>query len=249
MSINSKIEWTETTWNPITGCTKISDGCKHCYAAVLAHRLHAMHNPRYNNEFKVTIHEDLIKKPMDWKKPQMIFVNSMSDLFHEEVPDDIIIKIFDTMNSCPQHTFQILTKRPERLDKLNEKLNWTHNIWMGVTIESTKYLYRANFLRKTSAYIKFISAEPLLEDISSINLENINWLIVRGESGPGCRPIKKEWVESLQKIAKNNGTAFFFKQWGGVNKKMTGKLLNGEIVQEYPIGLSPYHKRCPDIKN
>lgn len=234
MSINSKIEWTEATWNPITGCTKISDGCKHCYAAVLAHRLHAMHNPRYKNEFNVTVHEDLIQRPLEWKKPQMIFVNSMSDLFHEKVSDDIIFKIFDTMNSCPQHTFQILTKRPERFVKLNKQINWTSNIWMGVTIESNNYLYRANYLRETGALIKFISAEPLLEDISNINLEGINWLIVGGESGPGCRPIQKEWVESLQKIAKDTKTAFFFKQWGGINKKKTGKLLNGKIVQEYP---------------
>ena len=235
MSINSKIEWTEATWNPVTGCTKISEGCKHCYAATMAHRLHAMHNPRYFNEFKVTVHEDLIRKPMEWKKPQRIFVNSMSDLFHDEVPDDIILKVFDTMNRCSQHQFQVLTKRPERLLALDERLKWTSNIWMGVTVEGNDYLYRADLLRETGAKIKFISAEPLLEDISNIDLTEIDWIIVGGESGHGSRPMEKEWVLSLQSIANESGTAFFFKQWGGVNKKKTGKLLDGKIVQQYPI--------------
>ena len=234
MSEHSKIEWTEATWNPITGCTKISEGCRHCYAATLAHRLHAMGNPRYTNEFKVTIHNDLIKKPLTWKKSQMVFVNSMSDLFHEDVPDDVILDIFNTMNFCPQHTFQVLTKRPERLRGLNSKIKWTDNIWMGVTIEGPDYLYRADLLRESGAKIKFISAEPLLDDISGIDLNGIDWIIVGGESGPGSRPMKKEWVISLQNVAKEQGTAFFFKQWGGVNKKKAGNLLNGKIVQEYP---------------
>ncbi len=234
MSEHSKIEWTEATWNPITGCTKISEGCRHCYAATLAHRLHAMGNPRYTNEFKVTIHNDLIKKPLTWKKSQMVFVNSMSDLFHEDVPDDVILDIFNTMNFCPLHTFQVLTKRPERLRGLNSKIKWTDNIWMGVTIEGPDYLYRADLLRESGAKIKFISAEPLLDDISGIDLNGIDWIIVGGESGPGSRPMKKEWVISLQNVAKEQGTAFFFKQWGGVNKKKAGNLLNGKIVQEYP---------------
>lgn len=230
----SKIEWTETTWNPITGCTKISDGCANCYAANFAKRLHAMGNRRYTNGFKVTIHKDLIDKPKTWKTPKKIFVNSMSDIFHENVPDEIILSIFKTMNECPQHQFQVLTKRPERLLLLDNKINWTNNIWMGVTIENDKYLYRADILRQTSAKIKFISAEPLLGSLSAINLTNIDWLIVGGESGPHSRPIQKIWVEELQKLANQNRVAFFFKQWGGFNKKKNGKKLNGKIIQEYP---------------
>lgn len=230
----SKIEWTEVTWNPITGCTKISDGCMNCYAAKFAKRLKAMGNIRYKNEFKPTVHEDLIDLPKSWKSSKKIFVNSMSDMFHEDIPDEVILKIFQTMNECPQHQFQVLTKRPERMVELNKKITWTDNIWMGVTIENDKYLYRADLLKKTDSYIKFISAEPLLGSIKNIDLNNIDWLIVGGESGPNSRPIEKLWVEELQNLAKENNIAFFFKQWGGFNKKKNGKLLNGKIIQEYP---------------
>lgn len=235
MSITSKIEWTEATWNPVTGCSKISKGCEHCYAATLAKRLKAMGNVRYQNEFKVTIHNDLLEKPLEWNKGKMIFVNSMSDLFHETVSDEIILKIFDTMNKASWHTFQVLTKRPERLVSLNNRITWTDNIWMGVTVESDAYIERCELLKKTGAHIKFVSAEPLLEEITNIDLRGIDWLIVGGESGPGARKMEEDWVLKLKEKAQKSGTAFFFKQWGGINKKKTGKLLQGEIVQEYPV--------------
>lgn len=230
----SKIEWTEETWNPITGCTKCSDGCKHCYAATFARRLQAMGNPRYTNGFQVTVHEDLIEKPFDWKKPKLVFVNSMSDLFHDDVSDDIILRIFDVMNRASLHTFQVLTKRSERLLNLSSRIKWTSNIWMGVSIENQSTIFRCEDLKKTNAAIKFISAEPLLGPLSILDLNNIDWLIVGGESGAGSRPIEEAWVLDLQQMAARTNTAFFFKQWGGFNKKKNGKLLQGKIVQEYP---------------
>lgn len=234
MSGITKIEWTDASWNPVTGCTKISDGCQNCYAATLTRRLVAMHNPRYTNGFEVTIHNDLIDLPTKWKTPKRIFVNSMSDIFHEKVPDEVILKIFNTMNKCPQHTFQVLTKRPERLITLNERIKWTPNIWMGVTIENNKYLSRADTLRATNASVKFISAEPLLSGLGEINLEGIDWIIVGGESGSHARPMQKEWVLEIRDVAKKYGTAFFFKQWGGTNKKKAGRLLEGKTYDEYP---------------
>lgn len=234
MSSISKIEWTEATWNPVTGCTKVSRGCENCYAATLAKRLKAMGNPRYKNGFEVTIHKDLFKKPLEWKNPKMIFVNSMSDLFHESVPDDVIIEIFKTMNEASWHTFQVLTKRVERLMTLTDKINWSDNIWMGVTIEDSKSIYRCNELKKCNSKIKFISAEPLLESIKNINLKGIDWLIVGGESGYGCRPMLKEWVYELKHLAENSGTAFFFKQWGGFPKNKAGSLLDGVPYKNYP---------------
>ncbi len=234
MSIVSKIEWTEATWNPVTGCKKISKGCQNCYAATLAKRLKAMGNKRYINEFDVTVHEDLIDKPLEWKKSKMIFVNSMSDLFHDEVEDETILKIFDTMNKAYWHTFQVLTKRPERLVELSSRINWTDNIWMGVTVEDNDYINRCDLLKHTGAHIKFVSAEPLLGDLSDLNLNGIDWLIVGGESGPGARKMEESWVLNLKEMASKSGTAFFFKQWGGVNKKKTGNLLQGKVVQEYP---------------
>lgn len=228
------IEWTETTWNPVTGCSKISEGCKNCYAEAFAHRLKAMGNPRYINEFEVTIHRDLFEEPLKWKKPRRIFVNSMSDLFHEELPDDVILRIFETMNKAHWHTFQVLTKRSERVMQLSDQINWTHNIWMGVSVEDTDNLYRIDNLRQTGAKIKFISAEPLLSSLNEIDLSNIDWLIVGGESGRHCRPIEEDWVRELRDKAKTNNTPFFFKQWGGFNKKKNGKTLDGKIIQEYP---------------
>lgn len=234
MAGKTKIEWTECSWNPITGCTKISDGCAHCYAATLTRRLVAMHNPRYKNGFNVTVHEDLIELPKKWKTPRKIFVNSMSDIFHESVPDDIILRIFATMNACPQHIFQVLTKRPERLAQLNDRINWTPNIWMGVTIENNKYLYRADLLRKCDAKLRFISAEPLIGEINDINLEQIDWLIVGGESGSQARPMDISWVRTLRDKAQTEKVAFFFKQWGGTVKKKTGRILDGQTHDEYP---------------
>lgn len=234
MSGKTKIEWTECSWNPITGCTKLSEGCKNCYAERLTKRLVAMRNPRYYNGFTVTIHEDLIEAPKRWKTPRKIFVNSMSDLFHEDVPDNVILEIFRTMNECPQHQFQVLTKRPERLLLLNDRIEWTPNIWMGVTAESSQYLNRIDCLRNSNAYIKFISAEPLLDDLVDINLNGIDWIIVGGESGPGARKLEKQWVINIKNIAREHGTAFFFKQWGGTNKKKNGRELDGKIYSEYP---------------
>lgn len=235
MSGKTKIEWTETTWNPITGCTPISAGCQHCYAARFAKRLHAMGNPRYKNAFEVTIHEDLIDAPLHWKKPQMVFVNSMSDLFHDEVPTEIIKRIFETMNMAPSHTFQILTKRAERLRNLSPELKWSRNIWMGVSIENRDMIYRANLLKETGAHIKFVSAEPLLTPLTELDLDSIDWLIVGGESGPGSRPVEEAWVVELKKKADATNTAFFFKQWGGINKKKNGAILQGQEYKNYPI--------------
>ena len=235
MAGKTKIEWTECSWNPVTGCTKISDGCAHCYASTLTRRLVAMHNPRYINGFDVTVHEDLIELPKRWKTPRKIFVNSMSDIFHEKVSDEIILRIFKTMNECPQHVFQVLTKRPERLAQLNNQINWTNNIWMGVTIESNKYLYRADLLRQCDAKMKFVSAEPLIGEINDINLSGIDWIIVGGESGSKARPMNADWVRSLREKAYEVGVAFFFKQWGGTVKKKNGRTLDGRTYDEYPI--------------
>lgn len=234
MAGKTTIEWTECTWNPITGCSKISEGCQNCYAARLAKRLKAMGNVRYQNGFEITVHNDLIDLPLKWKKPRMVFVNSMSDLFHEDVSDDVILKVFQTMNNAPLHQFQILTKRSERLLELSPRINWTRNIWMGVSIENEYVIGRLNHLKQTNAYIKFVSAEPLLSSLSNIDLKGIDWLIVGGESGPGCRPIQKEWVLELKRLAKVTNTAFFFKQWGGCNKKKNGSELNGKHYKEYP---------------
>lgn len=234
MSGKTKIEWTESSWNPVTGCSPISAGCQHCYAARFAKRLKAMGNPRYVNAFDVTVHEDLISAPLSWKKPQMIFVNSMSDLFHDDVPTDIIKRIFDTMNRAPVHTFQVLTKRAERLAALAPDLQWSDNIWMGVSIENQDTIFRADFLKQTGARIKFISAEPLLSPLHSLNLRGIDWLIVGGESGPGSRLMLEEWVMELKLKCEESDVAFFFKQWGGTNKKKTGALLDGKEYKNYP---------------
>lgn len=230
----TKIEWTEETWNPITGCSKCSEGCKNCYAERFAKRLHAMGNIRYKNAFEVTIHRDIFERPLKWKKSKMIFVNSMSDLFHEKIPTKDILSIFDIMNKASWHTFQVLTKRPERLIELNDKINWTDNIWMGVSIENRETIGRCELLKKSGAKVKFISAEPLLESIYNINLDGIDWLIVGGESGCGSRPLEKEWVIELKNKSEKSGTAFFFKQWGGTRKKITGSLLDGHEYKAYP---------------
>lgn len=224
------------TWNPITGCTKISDGCMNCYAARMAKRLKAMGNPRYINEFDVTVHKDLLEVPLDIKQPKMIFVNSMSDLFHKDVPDDIIIKVFETMNKAHWHTFQVLTKRPERVLEMDQAglLKWSPNIWMGTTVENDKYVDRIDKLCETKANIKFLSCEPLLGSLKDISLEEIDWVIVGGESGPKSREMKKEWVLELKDLCEKHGVAFFFKQWGGINKKKSGRLLDGKTYDGYP---------------
>ena len=239
--MNSKtgIEWTEVIWNPVPGCTKISAGCKNCYAERMAKRLRLMGSRRYVNEFAVTLHEDLLDFPKKMRAPRQIFVNSMSDLFHEAVPLEFIQKVFATMNASPQQVFQVLTKRSTRLAELADSLVWTKNIWMGVTVEDDANKHRIKNLKKVPAAVRFISFEPLLSEICHPDLTGINWIIVGGESGPGARPIKKEWVESLQEHARINHIPFFFKQWGGTNKKKAGKLLNGCLCQEIPAQ-APY---------
>lgn len=230
----SKIEWTEKTWNPTTGCSKISPGCANCYAETLSNRLKAMGVEKYKNGFELTVHPLEIEKPYRWKKPSMIFVNSMSDLFHEDIPFRIIKKVFEVMNKCDWHVFQVLTKREGRLLELNERLNWSPNIWMGVSVEDEIHKYRIDFLRKTDSYVKFISFEPLLEPIQNLNLLNINWVIVGGESGQKARPIRKRWVIDILDQCRKLNVKFFFKQWGGVNKKKNGRELNGRIFNEFP---------------
>ncbi len=233
---NSSIEWTESTWNPVTGCTKISSGCLNCYAERMARRLKAMGQKNYRNGFKVTCHKHTLDMPLQWKKPQMVFVNSMSDLFHKDVPDDFILDIFLTMEKALQHQYQILTKRAERLAKLSPELSWLENIWMGVTVEAADYKYRIDYLRYTGAKVKFLSLEPLLDDLGELNLDEIDWVIVGGESGPGARPIEINWVRNIREQCLTQNVPFFFKQWGGTNKKKTGRLLDGETWDEMPIG-------------
>jgi len=231
---NTKIEWTESTWNPTTGCTKISSGCKNCYAERMAKRLKAMGTPKYSKGFKVAIHDDCLNEPYSWKKPKVIFVNSMSDLFHEDIPFYFIEKVFKVMNDNPQHIFQVLTKRAELLLEYSPRLNWTSNIWMGVSVEDENAKRRIDYLRNTIAAVKFLSCEPLISDLGKINLENINWVIVGGESGPKSRQIKEDWVLDIYSQCKSADIPFFFKQWGGVNKKKNGKELQGEIYHEMP---------------
>lgn len=230
----SKIEWTEVTWNPATGCNKVSAGCKNCYAETFAKRLKGMGIEKYKNGFKLTFHPDVLDFPKKLKKPHKIFVNSMSDLFHEKIPLSFIQKVFTVMNECPQHIFQVLTKRAERLEKISPSLNWTNNIWMGVTVENDKVVNRINHLTKTKAKIKFLSLEPLLSALPNLNLKKINWVIVGGESGRKARKIEKEWVEDIRFQCEKNNVAFFFKQWGGMNKKANGRELNGRTYDEMP---------------
>ena len=230
----STIEWTESTWNPTTGCDKITAGCKNCYASILAKRLQAMGQKKYQNGFKLTLHPDTLQDPYKWKKPKLVFVNSMSDLFHKEVPLDFLQQVFNVMYETPRHTYQVLTKRAERLEELNPFLEWAENIWMGVSVENDSVINRIDHLRKTSSKIKFLSCEPLIGPLPNLNLEGINWVIVGGESGPNARPMEKEWVEDIQQQCEIAGVAFFFKQWGGVNKKKTGRLLNGRTYDEMP---------------
>ena len=234
MPTKTKIEWTETTWNPVTGCTKISSGCKKCYAERMAKRLHAMGHKRYKRGFEVTLHEDLIYQPLKWMKPRIIFVNSMSDLFHEKIPFSFIEKVFDSMAQCPQHIYQVLTKRSERLLELAPRLNWKENIWMGVSIEDENVKHRLEHLRQVPAFIRFLSCEPLLGPLDQLNLDGIHWVIVGGESGPGARPMNPLWVESILSQCQEQNVRFFFKQWGGVWKKRAGRILNGKIYSELP---------------
>ncbi len=235
MATSSHIEWTEYTWNPVTGCTKISQGCKHCYAERMAARLLAMQNPRYRDGFKVTLHDDLVDLPRSWKKERLVFVNSMSDMFHEDVPLSFISRVFKTMSECPQHTFQVLTKRSDRLRELAPQLPWSKNIWMGVSIEDRRVIQRVHDLAETPALVKFLSCEPLIGPLSQLPLDHIDWVIVGVESGPKARPMKAKWAKDIQRQCAKKDVAFFFKQWGGVRKHTTGRKLNGRTYDEMPL--------------
>lgn len=234
MSLSTAIEWTDSTWNPVTGCTKVSSGCTHCYAERLALRLQAMGNPNYKNGFSVALHEEALTLPLKWKKPQTIFVNSMSDLFHEDIPLEFILRVFDIMRRADWHCFQILTKRSERMLELSPQLPWASNIWMGVTVEAANYTQRIEHLKNTGAAVKFLSLEPLLNPIHNLSLHGIDWVIVGGESGPNARPIEKEWVIDIRNQCQHNSVPFFFKQWGGFNKKKAGRELEGRTWSETP---------------
>lgn len=230
----SSIEWTELTWNPTTGCDKISAGCKNCYAEVMTRRLQAMGVAKYSDGFAVRCHEDGLSIPRGWRKPSVVFVNSMSDLFHDEVPLSFIKKVFKVMNECPQHVFQVLTKRAARLEKLAGELKWTPNIWMGVSVENEAVTGRIDHLRKVPATVRFLSCEPLIGPLPNLNLTGIHWAIVGGESGVHSRPMAAEWVRQIQRQCQKADVAFFFKQWGGRNKKAAGRELNGKTYDAMP---------------
>lgn len=234
MAVKSTIEWTGSTWNPVTGCTKISPGCKHCYAERMANRLQAMGQKNYVNGFNLALHPHVLELPLAWKKPQTIFVNSMSDLFLQDVPTNFIKKVFDVMQRAHWHTFQVLTKRADRLVELNQELPWPSNIWMGVSVENSDYAFRADLLRLTGAYVKFLSIEPLLGPLPGLNLQGIDWVIVGGESGPGARSMKEEWVVEIKENCLRADISFFFKQWGGFHKKKAGKTLQGRTWEQMP---------------
>jgi protein gp37 len=234
MATKSSIEWTEATWNPVTGCTKVSPGCKHCYAERMARRLHAMGNRSYRNDFDLTLQPQTLDVPLRWKRPQMIFVNSMSDLFHDEVPVDYIHRVFEVMRKAHWHTYQILTKRSQRLLELSPLLDWHAQIWMGVSVESEKYTPRIDHLRQTGAVTKFLSLEPLLGPLPNLDLRGIDWAIVGGESGPGSRPMDVTWVTNIRSQCRKAKVKFFFKQWGGFNKKKAGRELEGRTWDEMP---------------
>ena len=234
MSTNSEIEWTEATWNPVTGCTKVSPGCEHCYAERMAHRLKAMGQRNYRNGFQLTVHPHMLDRPLGWKKPQMIFVNSMSDLFHQDVPLDFIHQVFAVMREAHWHTFQVLTKRAELLAALDADLNWPANVWMGVSVENSDYTGRIDYLRQTRADVKFLSLEPLLGPLPGLDLHKIDWVIVGGESGPGARPMDRAWVTDIRDQCLAAHIPFFFKQWGGTRKKKAGRKLEGRFWNQMP---------------
>lgn len=234
MAHGSSIEWTESTWNPVTGCNKISPGCKHCYAERMAVRLQAMGQPNYKNGFKLTLQPQMLELPLQWKKPQTIFVNSMSDLFHKEVPLEYIQRVFDVMRRAYWHRFQVLTKRADRLAELSSEIDWPENVWQGVSVENADYIDRIDYLRMTGARVKFLSLEPLLGPLKRLKLKGIHWVIVGGESGPRARSMDPAWVTDIRDQCAKANIAFFFKQWGGKNKKRTGRILDGKTHSEMP---------------
>jgi protein gp37 len=237
MATNSPIEWTDATWNPVTGCSKISPGCKHCYAERMASRLKAMGQANYRNGFEVTLQPQMLELPLRWKTPKRIFVNSMSDLFHVDVPFAYIEDAFDVMRRAHWHQFQVLTKRADRMEELSPKLKWAPNIWMGVSVENEKYTDRIDRLRTTGAHVKFLSVEPLIGPVGTLNLHGIDWVIVGGESGPGARPMSADWVTTIRDQCLKAGVSFFFKQWGGMQKKKTGRTLEGRTWDGMPVGI------------
>lgn len=234
MGQGTAIEWTETTWNPLTGCTKISPGCQHCYAERMAKRLQAMGQANYANGFELTLHEHMLDAPLRWKKPRLVFVNSMSDLFHKDAPEEFILRVFEVMARASWHVFQVLTKRSDRLAQLSARIDWPDNVWMGVSVESADYAFRIDHLRQTQARLRFLSIEPLLGPIPDLALAGIDWVIVGGESGPGARPMAQQWARDIRDQCRTAGVPFFFKQWGGVNKKRTGRELDGRTWDEMP---------------
>ncbi len=234
----SHIEWTDSTWNPVTGCTKISAGCKHCYAERMSKRLKAMGQANYRNGFRLTLQPHMLDLPLKWKRPQRIFVNSMSDLFHEDVPVEYILQVFETMNQADWHQYQVLTKRADRLAELSRFLPWREHIWMGVSVENAKVTWRIDELRRSGAWVKFLSLEPLIGPLRDLGLNGIDWAIVGGESGPGARQMKPEWVRQIRDQCQEQGVAFFFKQWGGVVKSRTGRELDGQTWDQYPAHLA-----------
>lgn len=235
MAQGSQIEWTESTWNPVTGCNKVSPGCAHCYAERMALRLQAMGQPNYIDGFRVATHEQALQLPLTWKTPQVIFVNSMSDLFHADIPDAFIQDVFAVMRRASWHTFQILTKRAERLEQMADRIKWPKNVWMGVSVENADYRCRIDSLRVVPAAVRFISFEPLLGPVGLLNLDGINWAIAGGESGPGARPMQPAWVIDIRDQCVAAGVPFFFKQWGGVRKKAAGRELEGRIWNQTPV--------------
>ncbi|MGA2714676.1 MAG: phage Gp37/Gp68 family protein [Bryobacteraceae bacterium] len=234
MAAKSSIEWTESTWNPTTGCDILSPGCENCYAERMTARLKAMGQAKYANGFQLTLHEAALELPLAWRKPQRIFVNSMSDLFHQRVPEPFIKRVFATMAKAHWHQFQVLTKRSGRLLAIADDLNWAPNIWMGVSVETAAYKSRIDHLRKTKASVKFLSLEPLIDDLGPLNLDGIDWVIVGGESGPRARPMRPEWVTDIRQQCEHAQVPFFFKQWGGVQKKRAGRKLDGRTYDEMP---------------
>jgi len=234
MAQGSGIEWTESTWNPVTGCTKVSPGCKHCYAKRMAKRLRAMGQANYANGFELTLQPHMLELPLRWKKPQTVFVSSMSDLFHDGVPIEYVRRVFDVMRRAHWHRFQVLTKRAERLARLAPELEWTENVWMGVSVETDRYRHRIDLLRSTPARVKFLSLEPLLGPLHDLDLEGIDWMIVGGESGPKARPMEGAWVTDLRDQCRRAGVPFFFKQWGGKNKKKAGRVLQWRTWSQMP---------------
>ncbi|HEY3740194.1 MAG TPA: phage Gp37/Gp68 family protein [Bryobacteraceae bacterium] len=234
MATNSTIEWTDATWNPVRGCTKISPGCKHCYEERFAERFRGVDGHPFEQGFDLRLIPEKLEAPSRWKTPRRIFVNSMSDLLHDRVPLEYIQRVFEVMNRVDRHQYQVLTKRAERLEQISNDLPWAPNIWMGVSVENEDYAWRIDHLRRTKAHIKFLSIEPLLGPIGNLNLSGIDWVIAGGESGPGARPMDPAWVKDIRDQCLEAGTSFFFKQWGGVFKKRNGRELEGRTWDEMP---------------